>query len=114
MPNLERAVEKLYEDTIIRDELRDPEAKLLLQWAEARLAQLASQTSDDAAFDGQYDSLRALLKAINRFVGHRAELDADTRRARLQAMADEARALGAAPTSDQFDALLKELDSLDD
>jgi hypothetical protein len=110
---LERALEALYEDANLRDELRDPEAQQLLTWAETRLTALADGASDDA-FDEQADTLRGLLKAINRFVGRRAELDAETRRARLATMVEQAKALGAAPTDEHVNSLLQSLDTLDD
>jgi hypothetical protein len=95
MANAERALERLYEDSDIRDELRDPEAQSLLKWAEAQVIRLAEESADDAEFDTKFETLRGMLKDMNRFVGKRAELDSAAQAAKLGEISAAALALGA-------------------
>ncbi len=126
MPDAEGAVERLYEDTDIRDELRDDEANLLLKWAEDRLYKLAEQSATDEEFDARATQFRALLKGMNRLVGNRATLDEAALNASLADLSSQAAAIAApsgqasaqtaAPpiAADQLSALAGKLPSLDD
>ena len=100
MANAERAIEKLYEDAAVRDSLADTEAQMLLRWGEDQIMRLADEAGDDAAFEAYVDQLRGLLKDANRFVGERGQLNAETRRARLDALMAEGAALGAPPAAE--------------
>src|SRR5215207_5666292 len=111
MANAERALERLYEDSDIRDELRDPEAQSLLKWAEAQVTRLAEECADDAEFDTKFETLRGMLKDMNRFVGKRADLDSAAQAAKLGEISAAAQALGApAGVSAQAAADWKALD----
>jgi hypothetical protein len=111
MANAERALERLYEASDVRDELRDPEAQSLLKWAEAQVTRLAQESADDAEFDAKFKTLRGMLKDMNRFVGKRAELDTDAQTAKLSEISAAAQALGApASVSAQAAADWKTLD----
>ncbi len=126
MPDAEGAVERLYEDTDVRDELRDDEANLLLKWAEARLYKLADESATDEAFDAKAAQFRGLLKGMNRLVGKRAALDEATLNARLAELSTQAESVSApggvvsaqaaAPSipADQLKAVAGKLPSLDD
>lgn len=113
MANAERAIEKLYEDAAVRDSLADPEADTLLRWGEDQIMRLADEAPDDATFEAQVDHIRRLLKDTNRFVGERAQMDAETRVARLNALMAEGEALGAPPAA-QASALADSFASGDD
>jgi hypothetical protein len=124
MPGAEGAIERLYEDADVRDELRDDEANTLLKWAEDRLTQLAAQAATDEEFDAKASQFRSLLKGMNRLVGNRSTLDADalnTRLAELSAQAASVASAGqasaqAAPSipADQLKDVAGKLPSLDD
>ena len=43
------AIERLYEDSDLRDELQDAEATQFLKWAEEQITRLAAETPDRAA-----------------------------------------------------------------
>jgi hypothetical protein len=90
----ERAKQQLYEDATARDELTDDEAGVLLQWAEGRIATLAAQEMDDAAFDEAYGHLRQVILNVNRFTGKRTYAAPGDLKRYLDDMMTEANALG--------------------
>lgn len=69
-----RAVVQMYEDTSVRDELTDEEAKPFLKWAETEIDKLAARELDDEMFDEAYNVLRRLLVRINRFTARRVDM----------------------------------------
>jgi hypothetical protein len=77
-----RALERLYEDTTVRDELVDDEARILLEWGKAQVHKLAQKELDDTTFEEKYVQLTYLLGRINRFVGKRQDAD-DTNRLQM-------------------------------
>ena len=90
----DRAIEALYEDAGIREELIDSEARILLQWGVKQIEALASKNLDDGQFDESFERLRHLLTLINRFIGQRAYLSPEEQRGRMQAIVEAAGALG--------------------
>ncbi|MBZ0276185.1 MAG: hypothetical protein K8I60_08580 [Anaerolineae bacterium] len=84
---LERAFESLYADTSSRDELTDDEARVLLQWGEQQITQLAGQELDDEQFDAAFAHLRKLISRINRFTGRRSGMSEEDQQAALQNIA---------------------------
>ncbi len=100
MANPERVIEKLYEDAAVRDSLADAEADTLLRWGEDQIMRLADVAPDDDTFEALTGELRGLLKDVNRFVGERGQLDAETRKTRLEALMAEGEALGAPPSAE--------------
>ena len=86
MANPERVIEKLYEDAAVRDSLADAEADTLLRWGEDQIMRLADVAPDDDTFEALTGELRGLLKDVNRFVGERGQLDAETRKTGLDAL----------------------------
>lgn len=87
---LESALEYLYGDTSVRDELTDDEARTLLQWGEAQITQLAGQELDDEQFDEAFAHLRKLISRINRFTGLRGGMSPDEQQAAIQKIAESA------------------------
>lgn len=98
MAQAEQALQRLYEDADLRGDLRDSEAESLLKWAEEQVTRLAEQVTDETQFEAQFDVLRGMLKDMNRLVGRRAEMDADTQAAKLGEITAAAQALGAPVT----------------
>ena len=90
----EAAVQALYEDADLRDELTDEEAQPLYHWAEAQIAQLDASAADDAAFETSADALRRLLKTVNRFVGRRGYATPEEQAEVFAKIAEPAQALG--------------------
>lgn len=70
----QRAIEDLYGDASVREELIDEEADLLLKWGESQIKNLSAQNLDDAAFAADSANLTRLIAEINRFVGKRSYL----------------------------------------
>lgn len=77
MSRAEMAMERLYGDESLTDELRDDEAKTLLSWGEAELNRLLAQDMDEETFDDRFKLLRRTMKRINSFVAKRQEYEAD-------------------------------------
>jgi hypothetical protein len=72
MSRAETAMEQLYEDMDIRDELTDEEAAPLLKWAETQAIRLDAESADNTAFEQNVRRLRDLLKSLNHAVGKRS------------------------------------------
>jgi len=90
----DRAIEALYEDAGIREELIDSEARILLQWGAKQIEALASKNLDDGQFDESFERLRHLLTLISRFIGQRAYLSPDGQQERMRSIVEAAGALG--------------------
>lgn len=102
MSQADRAIESLYEDANLREELVDSEARLLLQWGEQRIGDLARRNLPDAQFDEALDHLRQLLKRINRYIGRRATMTPDEQQSWLSRIVESANALGYNVTVEQM------------
>lgn len=76
MSRAQDALQRLYENADLRDELTDEEADTLLKWAEAELTRLDAASADDASFEAQADTLMSLLKRMNRFAGRQGQISA--------------------------------------
>jgi hypothetical protein len=63
--------DRLYESAVLREELNDDEATILLEWGEKQVIRLAKGVADGAELEQQARFLRQLLKNMNRFVGQR-------------------------------------------
>lgn len=113
MSRAENALQAIYEDPGLRDELQDAEAEKLLKWAEAELTRLDASGADDAAFDEKVSELRRLLKGMNRLVGRRDQIGAQASDDSLDKLAAHANALGYGLTPDQLAAFAREGAALD-
>ncbi|MBC7813393.1 MAG: hypothetical protein H7175_19695 [Burkholderiales bacterium] len=93
---IQSAMERLYEDMSLRDELTDDEANALLKWGEEEITRLASDSAnaDESAFDNAMSSLRKVLGGLNRIVGRGADMPAEQQAAAAQDVAASAQALG--------------------
>ena len=76
MTRVQNAIQRIYEDADLRDELTDEEAAQMLKWAESELSRLDAAGADDAAFEAKLDTLLSLLKKMNRFAGRQGQLSA--------------------------------------
>lgn len=113
MSRAENALQAIYEDPGLRDELQDAEAEKLLKWAEAELVRLDASGADDAAFDEKVSELRRLLKGMNRLVGRRDQIGAQASDDALDKLVAHANALSYALTPDQLAAFAREGAALD-
>jgi hypothetical protein len=94
MAQADRAIESLYEDAGLLDELVDSDAQLLMQWAEKQVEALAGRNLDDAAFDEAVSQLKQLLTRINRYVGRHDYLTPDEQHDWMTKIVESASALG--------------------
>lgn len=67
--DLEAERQRLYEVPALRDDLNDPEASILLKWADEQLQRLAAQNPPN--LEKQVKYFMQMVKGINRFVGQR-------------------------------------------
>ncbi|MEM6283663.1 MAG: hypothetical protein AAF787_15835 [Chloroflexota bacterium] len=74
MAHAERAVERIYEDESLTDEMMDDEAKVLLRWGENAVFELDSDEPDDETFDNRFKQMRKLMKRVNKFIGQRSSI----------------------------------------
>jgi hypothetical protein len=100
MSRADDALQALYEDASLRDELGDEEANTLLKWAAGELAKLGD--ADESVFEEKTRELRRLLRGMNRFVGRRAEITAQADDTALLKLSEHANALGYALSPDQL------------
>jgi hypothetical protein len=99
---VEAAIQRLYEDPDLRDELTDDEAQALLRWAEAELNKVDASSADEVAFEAAVDTLGSLIKSINRFIGRRGYATPDEQAAAFAKIAAHAQALGYPLPADAF------------
>lgn len=66
---IERAMERMYGDINLTDELVDDEAEVLLKWGEAEHIKLAAQSLDEDALDAGAAAVRKVMKRVNGFIG---------------------------------------------
>jgi hypothetical protein len=103
----ENAIQQLYEDPGLRDELSDDEVPTMLQWAEGAVAKLDARSADDAAFDAGFDALRKLLTSINRYIGRRAYSTPDEQVVEMDRIAERAGMLGYSMPFEQASTLFQ-------
>ena len=98
---IQSAMERLYEDMSLRDELTDDEANALLKWGEEEITRLAndSANADESAFDNAMSNLRKVLGGLNRIVGRGPDMPAEQQAAAAQVVAASAQALGYSVSS---------------
>lgn len=108
----ETAMQRLYEDPSLTEELTDDDAKIVLDWAQEQVKQLAAKFTDEAAFDDAMKSLLRVVKNANRVVGQREFADPSEQEERIDKMTEAAMGMGvvtataqAADVRDQLNAL---------
>jgi dihydrodipicolinate synthase/N-acetylneuraminate lyase len=69
MAYAERAIERIYGDEALTDEMMDTEAEVLLKWGEDAVFELDSDDKDEETFDSQFKQVRRLMKCVNKFIG---------------------------------------------
>lgn len=106
------AIQQLYEDPSLTEELTDDDAKVVLDWAQEQVKQLASKFTDETAFDDAMKSLLRVVKNANRVVGQRDFADPTEQEERIDKMTSAAMGMGvvtataqAADVRDQLNAL---------
>jgi hypothetical protein len=105
MSRYQDAVQALYDNETLREELVDEEAIPLLRWAEAKIAQLDAEYADDAAFKQAVGIFTRLLDSINLVVGRRGYAPVEAQRAALEALMAHAAALGIALPAQEAEAM---------
>ncbi len=104
----ERAIMRIYDDSALTEDLQDEDANVLLKWSEKAVGALARRDMDDETFDGQFKTLRRLIKRVNTFVGEFANMDEPERAERVAKIAESAREIGFNVTDAQLQTMLQE------
>ena len=84
-----RALEQIITDSSLTDYLDDPEAARLIEWGAAATRWLVAQTDEmddqqaDAYLEPHLQTLRGVMRRVNRLVGELADMDADEMAERL-------------------------------
>lgn len=97
MPDAQAAIQRLYEETSVRDELIDEEAELLLRWAEEQVIRLAAQRPDPAVFEESYGELVRLLTRMSRFAAGQSGMSPDEAQTAMSRIEVSASAVGLHP-----------------
>ncbi|NWF69206.1 MAG: hypothetical protein HXY40_08970 [Chloroflexi bacterium] len=108
------ALERLYEDTSVRDELMDADATVLLEWGAARVNLLAQQNLDDSHFEAAYLKLTRVMARVNRFVGKRHAADQTQQYELLQRLQAVAVESGYSCPQERLAAFAQQHSALDD
>ncbi|HLU11096.1 MAG TPA: hypothetical protein VK003_15600 [Oceanobacillus sp.] len=90
----ENAIQQLYEDPGLREDLSDDEVPTMLQWAERQVAKLDTESPDDDTFETRFEALRKLLTSINRYIGRRSYSTPEEQTAEMDRIAERAGTLG--------------------
>lgn len=106
MSNLQSAIQLLYEDISLREELTDDEAKVLLQWAEGKVVELDDATPDEETFDKQFKQLRRMMKRMNKFIGYRTSSGVEEQQKLVEKFLDSAVDLGIKVDQSQIQPFL--------
>lgn len=112
MTKADRAIERMYGELNLTDELRDDEAQELLKWGEDELLRQDEATPDEETFDARFKGVRKLMKDINRAVGRRADSTDDDLRKRLQKFAEHAAELGYTVDAPRLEAFMAQQGNL--
>ena len=110
---MESAIQQLYEDPGLRDELTDDLATPMLTWAEGEVTRLDSRSPDDSAFQTEFERLRDLLTAVNRFIGRRAFALPEDQQVALEKIAEHAGTLGYAMPPERLAAFMQTQATMD-
>ena len=102
----EWAVQSLYENPGVRDELTDAEAQTLLKWGEAQIQRLAAMGMDDAEFEEAFDRLSGLIKRMNRLAARQAYLQPEDQALAMNRIAESAAAIGLPISAQALNAFL--------
>jgi len=72
---LQLALEQLYERVNLTDNLTDNDARILLSWGETQLKKLAAANLEQEQFEESANLVQRVMRAVNRLVGQRADID---------------------------------------
>ena len=80
---LQLALEQLYERPNLADNLTDDDARILLNWGEVQLRELAAANLEQRQFEEFANLVQRVMRAVNRLVGQRADIDDEKMRKRM-------------------------------
>ncbi|MEO0563936.1 MAG: hypothetical protein AAF125_17665 [Chloroflexota bacterium] len=114
MASLESAMERMYGDINLTDELTDEDANRLLAWGAAEHERAAEALTDDEAFEDRASLIRKSMKRINSYVGGRTDYDEFKAKSRLGRITEGLFELGYTISGAQIDALIAAQSGYDD
>lgn len=116
MSRFRHAIERMYGDVALTDELRDDEAQSLLQWGEQEVEHLDQQTDndDEQTFQTRFKQIRTIIKRVNRLVGYRSEYTPAEVREKLTLLLDDLRELGRPVNEERVERFLDSYQQMGD
>jgi hypothetical protein len=103
MSRIDDAIEQLYSDPGLREDLTDAEADALFAWAESEIRRLDGLHDDEEAFAAAVEALLASTEDLNILVGRRTSADAQAQAARLDRLTADAADAGLVPDRDALE-----------
>ena len=95
MSRIQYAMERMYGNQALTNELRDEEAQSLLKWGEKEVEHIDQKTddSDEEQFQNRFKQVEQIIKRVNKFVGFMGEYTPEQAREKLQVVLEVARDL---------------------
>jgi hypothetical protein len=106
MASIETAMERMYGDIGLTDELTDDEAEVLLAWGAAEHEKLNTDTMDEEAFEARAQLIRRTMSRINNYIGKRGGYDADKAHSVMARLTEGLHELGYEVRAAQVDTFL--------
>jgi hypothetical protein len=103
---IERAMERMYGDINLTDELVDDEAEVLLKWGEAEHAKLETGAADEAALEEKAASVRKVMKRVNGLIGKWGGSDSEKAQKALAKLVDALADLGYDVAAEQVEGAI--------
>lgn len=103
---IQRAVESIYENESLTEELDDDAAEFLLQWGEQQVRRRGEQIFEEARFEQTLHYLRRLMANLNYFVGQRENLEDEEARQIMGEIIQNAQILEFPLSPQAFEAYL--------
>lgn len=113
MTDIQGAVQQLYENSSLREDLNDEQAKVVLAWAEKQIPALAEKFPDQAAFDEAFGTLQRIIRGFNRLIGHGADYSSMQFRDRTAKVVEWARSIQLPVDDAAIDTFVSEVASMD-
>jgi len=112
--DLQSATETIYESGVAGD-LTDEPAMVLLQWGEAQLPLLMEKHgTDEAAFEAEFETLRRIMKGVNRIVARASDYSGEQLKNRMGKVVEWAQEIGLPADADALPAYIDGFSAMDE
>ena len=112
--DLQSATETIYESGVAGD-LTDEPAMVLLQWGEAQLPLLMEKHgTDEAAFEAEFETLRRIMKGVNRIVARASDYSGEQLQNRMGKVVEWAQEIGLPAEPDALPTYIEGFSEMDE